>query len=202
MKKSIYTLQVLLLISCISQISCNDKEETIEPITMLPFTGDIGDYYQGGTVFYIDSTGIHGLIASVQDLTAKVPWGCYGTVLSAPDGAPAEPIGLGLQNTEDILRFCLDNVGTAAEISYNLDYNGYGDWFLPSKQELTQMYNNRVLINATAIANNGKAFENGGYWSSTGADPSMYAYVYLFHVDDVGTDRKDALNYVRPVRAF
>jgi hypothetical protein len=37
----------------------------------------IGDYYQGGIIFYIDETGKHGLIVSTSDLGAA-PWGCPG----------------------------------------------------------------------------------------------------------------------------
>jgi Protein of unknown function (DUF1566) len=68
----------------------------------------------------------------------------------------------------------------------------YGDWFLPSKGELNQMYINRVAIGG---------FSTGYYWSSSerGGD---YAWVQYFNLGGQGNGTKTTAFYVRPVRAF
>jgi len=189
---------LIILIITLMSFSCSRNDDSIAE----SFSGDIGDFYQGGIVFYLDSTGAHGLIASPKDHTSELPWGCYNTVLSAPDGETAKPIGHGAKNTEDFMLFCLDNVGTAGEYCSSLSLNNYDDWFLPSINELTEMYHKRNVINTTAITNGGNMFVDGEYWSSTGVDPSLKAYTFLFDGADLTIDRKDALHYVRAIRAF
>ena len=52
--------------------------------------------------------------------------------------------------------------GGAAKVcnDYSITVNEitYSDWFLPSKDELNQMYQNRETINTTAAANSGSNF--------------------------------------------
>lgn len=184
--------------------ACSEDEHVSSPTAIVtqPFSGDMGDFYQGGIVFFIDTTGEHGLIASPVDHTSKLPWGCYDQALSAPDGEPSKPIGKGADNTEDFMRFCFDNIGTAGEYCSNLSLNGYDDWFLPSLNELTLMHQNKSLINSTALKNGGNIFMEASYWSSSGVDPSEYAYIFLFDGADLSSERKDSLNYVRAARAF
>ena len=64
-----------------------------------------------------------------------VSWGGHGTLV---DGTGTE-IGTGSSNTQKIV----DKLGEgdyAAYLCEDLDYGGYGDWFLPSQDELHKMY--------------------------------------------------------------
>ncbi|MBK8367232.1 MAG: hypothetical protein IPL10_07385 [Bacteroidetes bacterium] len=67
-KQIIFGIFLLSLVS-----SCNDKdilEPTINPTSSAPTPTvplTIGQSYQGGTIFYLDGTGQHGLIAAPKD---------------------------------------------------------------------------------------------------------------------------------------
>jgi len=147
----------------------------------------IGDSYQGGKVAYIDGTGIHGLIAATADQVSS-EWGCYGTAISGADGTA---IGTGNQNTIDIMAGCA-TAGIAARICGDLVEGGYSDWYLPSKDELNQLY-----INRTAIG----GFTTNAYWSSS------EGYVYGAWEQDFNDGNqydynKSNTHDVRAVRAF
>ncbi len=122
---------------------------------------EIGDFYQGGVIFYLDGSG-GGLVCAINNQSTGTTWGCDGTEISGADGTA---IGTGTQNTIDIEAGCT-TPGIAADICANLSLNGYTDWFLPSKDELNEMYINKATIDATALANGGTAFEDEYYWSS------------------------------------
>ncbi len=162
--------------------------------SIIPANLTIGQEYQGGKVAYIFQPGdsgyvvgeIHGLIAAVQDLSGTYQWGCYGTAINGADGIA---VGMGSQNTLDMVSA---GCGGAASACANLVLNGYSDWFLPSKSELTQLYNNR-----SAIGN----FQNTRYWSSTETG-SGAAWILTFWNGSFENYVKTYSYYVRAVRAF
>jgi hypothetical protein len=121
-----------------------------------------GENYQGGKIFFIDSTKYHGLIAATIDFTAPpdlAPWGCQGTLV----GTSASTFD-GMANTISIVDSC-PTPGIAAKMCYNMVYNGYGDWYLPSIGALSNLYNARIYVGV---------FWGNEYWSSTEAvDPGI-----------------------------
>ena len=122
----------------------------------------IGDAYQGGIIFYLDGKG-GGLIAAPSDQSyGTAEWGCMGTDLS---GAGGIVIGTGAQNTINIVTEC-NTAGTAGYLCANLTLGGYSDWFLPSKDELNQMFLNIGPGNALGLGNTGD-FKDEDYFSSS-----------------------------------
>ena len=139
--------------------------------------------------------GGHGLIAAPSDQSTEAEWGCYGTNLPGADGTA---IGTGNQNTIDIEAGCT-TAGTAADICANLTIGTYSDWFLPSKDELNEMYLNIGQGNALGLGNVG-GFANNYYWSSTEYDYYMRGFSISTMVSDYGN--KNYIDSVRAVRAF
>jgi hypothetical protein len=138
----------------------------------IPSGVQIGDFAQGGIVFWVDETGQHGLVAAKEDHINPVRWraGTNGNTQAKGDGLYA-----GKANTSIIIAAQVyigdDGDLYAARICNELQVaeggTTYGDWYLPSKKELDLMYQNRATINATAWANGGSDFLSTIYWSST-----------------------------------
>ena len=147
----------------------------------------IGESYGGGIIFYIDGTGLHGLISAPTDQSTGAPWGCYGTLI----GGTGTAIGTGQANTTLIVNGCLES-GIAARICNDLVLNGYSDWFLPSLDELNQMYLQKTVIGG---------FANSYYWSSSEYSAN-YAWSQYFGSNNQYYDYKYNAFYVRAVRAF
>jgi len=145
----------------------------------------IGDTHQGGIIFYLDGNG-GGLIAAPTDQSTGTQWRCYGTLIGT-----SSAIGAGSQNTIDIEAGCT-TPGTAADICANLTLGGYSDWFLPSKDELNEIYLNKSIIGG---------FVNYYYWSSTESDAN-YAWFQNFSNGTQTFYNKNDFNGVRAVRAF
>jgi hypothetical protein len=160
----------------------------------------LGDMLEGGIVFYVDATGEHGLVAAQEDLEGTYEWGCYG---ESVDGADSKWIGSGLQNTMDITnQGCVtENAGiTAAQAALDAEINGYSDWYLPSRDELYQMYLNigQGGLNAN---NNIGGFISNWYWSSS-EDGSNYAWTVYFNNGYADNGSKNDTHRVRVIRAF
>ncbi|MDA9316815.1 DUF1566 domain-containing protein, partial [Polaribacter sp.] len=56
---------------------------------------------------------------------------------------------------------------------------GHNDWFLPSKDELNEIYQNKATINTAAASNGGSDLTSSYYWSSKELD-SVYAGFQYF----------------------
>jgi len=170
--------KLLLILICLPMIGCWQNLA-------------IGDAYQGGIIFYLDGNG-GGLIAAPSDQSSNAKWGCsiYRAIITGADG---RAIGTGSQNTMDIVAGCT-TAGKAADICANLTLGGYSDWFLPSKDELNEMY---VNLHAKGLG----GFTTNYYWSSTEYDYSS-AWIQDFGSGFQFGASKNNSNYVRPVRDF
>ena len=89
----------------------------------------------------------------------------------------------------------------AARLCAELQRGGYGDWFLPSKDELNQMYL-KIGEGAPAPNTNIGGFAADYYWSSTEFD-SDDAWRQLFSSGpQYNSNKTNGANRVRAVRAF
>lgn len=156
----------------------------------------IGDYYQGGLVFYVDHTGKYGLIAAPEDQSNQIQW-YNGTYVSIR----ADSFGMGLSNTKKII--LKSGKGYyAASACQDLTIGDYNDWYLPSKNELQLMHQTIGHGASNELTNIGN-FADAWYWSST--EGGLYlAWNQCFGKKGVEGNfgSKFYMGYVRAIRAF
>lgn len=155
----------------------------------------IGDTIEGGLVFWIDDSGYHGLVCSLEDLTDTVRWG-NGSF--SDTGARGDGIGAGVMNSMLImLRQGIGNHQFAAQLCLNYrteDSNIYQDWYLPAKHELDIIYSQLFLRGIGNLATD-------NYWSSTETNTNN-ATVRHFGNPLIFAQGKNQLARVRAVKRF
>ena len=193
----------ITVMDTVTDVSANVVRQTDGTLALRQYK--IGDVAQGGIVFYIDESGEHGLVVDIADLSIGIVWfaGTYGVTQAKGDGPFA-----GEMNTAIIISSHVaigdDGFIYAARLCAELAKGGYGDWYLPSKEELSLMYNNRLTINIAALAVGGSIFPSQSYWSSTEdtADDDMNAWFQNFHNGNQAVTNKLNNFRVRAIRAF
>ena len=171
----------------------------------------IGEQYAGGYVFYLDGTGQHGLIASDYNTGPswgagwesfeaifggdRLIWGCNGMYVSTQTS-----LGTGAQNTANIVASCYGEA-SAAKFCDQYVHNGFGDWYLPSKDELSLIFNN-LHINGLGnyITDPWGGF---GFWSSSEYDLTRAWYIDM-NTGEFGADWKwsSYSKFSRAIRTF
>ena len=184
---ALFSLLVLPFQSC-------DNDDDTPPVELVLA---IGDFHEGGVIFYLDDTGDHGFVCAVSDQSFETQWGCPPLLV---DGAMGLELGTGAQNTLDIVDRC-DDSGIAAQLCDNLILNDFSDWFLPSRDELNVLYVNRELVNETAIENDGTVLEGTEYWSSS-LQTGNTVFIQNFIAGNQFGDFENSLYNVRAIRAF
>ncbi len=108
--------------------------------------------------------------------------------------AAATAIGMGMANTRAIVarHVGVDTSTYAAGMADALTFGGQSDWFLPSKDELNEMFKNKSSAGGFASS----------YWSSSEYDASRGWFQAFTSGASRSLGYKDNSTYVRPVRAF
>ena len=174
-------------------------------------TYSVGDFAQGGIVFWVDETGQHGLAATKEDQSDPsigVHWyaGTYVYTHAIGDGVYAGEANTLLSVATQAI-ICNNDNASAPRICNMLQITEggitYGDWYLPSKKELDLMYQNKTIINATAVANGGSIFALTWYWSSNEYSGNYDLAWHQNFEDGIQEEKiKSNVNGVRAVRAF
>ena len=173
----------------------------------------IGDSYGGGIVAYIfkdngndpDDPGyvegeIHGLIAATEDQSDGIAWITGGNtqhewVNGTDSTGTSTALGEGQANT-NAMKAQTGYTGGAAKVcdDYSVTVGGitYTDWFLPSKDELNELFLNKGTIGS---------FAGSHYWSSS-EGVANYAWNQFFNGGYQSNYEKDNVFWVRAVRVF
>lgn len=169
-----------------------------------------GDFAHGGIVVWVDETRQHGFVCAKEDQSTGVRWyaGTAGSTQAKGDGPLAGKantniiiaahVAIGDDGSTYAARICNELQVT---VPHHIDNVTYGDWYLPSEQELLLMLYNKDLINRTAVANGGTTFANAYYWSSTEGN-STNASAFNFGNGSSSSSPKSRIYHVRAVRAF
>ncbi len=189
--KKLFILALAIGIPLVIQ-SCEDED----PITPGPELS-IGDFHEGGVIFYLDSTGEHGLVTTIIDQGFNIQWGCP-SLLSF--GAKGLELGTGAQNTLDVVTAC-HTPNIAASLCDTLTLNGYEDWFLPSRDELDSLFQHHEIVSETATEYHGSVLHDGEYWSSSHYQDNTVWIQHLSEGNQSGA-LKDKEFYVRAIRSF
>lgn len=114
-------------------------------------------------------------------------------------------VGTGQSNTTKIIDIQGKGHTYAAQLCDALDCGGYSDWFLPSKDELCEMYATLVVAGVGGFASNP---DDSDYWSSSEHE-QVGAWLYYFGRSKgvlksgvAGTSSKWGTQGVRAIRAF
>ena len=120
---------------------------------------EIGDEMEGGKVAYLGNEfPVMGKMIChpewYYDSNTR-QWGCQGTTV----GRSNRELGSGYENTETAIAAtdCMDS-DKAPRICWDTDTAGYTDWFLPSEDELNELYQNKNTLGGFAASY---------YWSSS-----------------------------------
>jgi hypothetical protein len=137
-----------------------------DPGNSPPTTYQIGDtgpaggivFYEKGTTSgdwrYLEATPVSAILEPTN-------WVPYDSEFAGSlFGGTSTAIGSGKRNTEIILEKLhewgaptadQDGREVAAKLCADLEYGGKSDWFLPSKDELNQMYLQRAILNVDSL---------------------------------------------------
>ena len=155
----------------------------------------------GGIVFYVDLTrpaGSQYFEAAPLGAEVKRSFATGGNNSIGVMGL-GTAIGTGEQNTEDIVKQSGNVAATSAAVYCSeLEFGGQTDWFLPSKDELVELYTK--LYQASPSLG---SFTRAYYRSSSEVNQNEHIGITLnFAGGGLDYRSKTEEHYVRPIRAF
>ena len=150
----------------------------------------IGEEFGGGIVFYIESSGEHGLIVSKMPFDDLVVWGASMT------DAQAMSTYDGLSNTAAIVNAYGDG-DYAAKKCTDFTSEGLDDWYLPSVDELKLLMKAAYEVDKSGLADG--LLWSQDYWTSTEIDDTT---VFSLGIEGVTITSKSEVKGVLAIRAF
>jgi len=191
---SLWLIAAIIAITAMAFTACSKKSETQTATAEQTQTtvarykiGDIGP--GGGIVFYDKGNDLEGwryMEAAVNfDITSSHAWGYFFN-----DIGTQTAIGTGKENTRLML-----TTGAAPAAQACVDFRGGGknDWFLPSKDELNELYKQRNHFESTRLS----------FWSSSqGNEYNAWNQNFDNGKQEYNDNTNDFAYSVRAIRSF
>ena len=158
----------------------------------------VGDYAQGGVVFYVDASGKHGKVVYLHQM-GHIRW---SEVTSTYSYCSAFSPTNGAGNTSAIIQNP-DHIVSAASLCAEMAYGGFDDWYLPSIEELSDLYDSRVTVDQTLNSVGGEPLGTHAYWSSLESSSNFeMAYAWKFFDGTSALGSKNGFGNTRAIRSF
>lgn len=160
-----------------------------------------GKAYEGGLIFYLNTSDGSGLVAAETDQSTGIAWDTTSNNANIiQTGATSKAIGDGSSNTSTIVNLLSAQGSYAADLCDNLSLNAKTDWFLPSADEADAMFSN---LQSKGFG----GFASERYWTSSEATfgfggAAWYRNFDVSATQISGTTPKIAQYHVRAARAF
>jgi len=168
-------------------------------------TAKVGDTGPGGGVVFIDASTAGnntGQCFEAAPATWALSWGCGSTMLVTEDLA----IGMGKENTAAIVAGCAageDQTSMfAAKFADQLRAGGKDDWFLPSQDELAELYAQRELFADCGEGQCAADLAASTYWSSSHGGAGDAVSMNFVEGSEPLNEPQKTIRFVRPVRSF
>ena len=168
-------------------------------------TAKVGDTGPGGGVVFIDASTAGnntGQCFEAAPATWALSWGCGSTMLVTEDLA----IGMGKANTAAIVAGCAagedQTTMFAAKFADQLRAGGKDDWFLPSQDELAELYAQRELFADCGEGQCAADLAASTYWSSSHGGAGDAVSMNFVDGSEPLNEPQKTIRFVRPVRSF
>ena len=140
----------------------------------------IGELYGGGVVYWVDPADENNFRVVALDQGSSLKWAA-STSYALGSGAQSESARNGAAIMTLAKQYSANHSGGASgdfatdfpAFAYCYNYQGpnntdpVGTWYLPSKQELTDLYAAKGSVESVIIAKGGTAFSADYYWSAS-----------------------------------
>lgn len=201
MEKQLLCWPILLIVTTLASCSGNDNSNPSENPNLNPTYELGGTGPGGGVIFYMASEG-HGY--EMGNSLGTVKWQDIENLGAATSiTGLGTAIGTGKANTELIVS-TLGNGNYAAKLCSDYSHGDMDDWFLPSRDEVKEMYyfyRNCGCVSIEPLNN---------YWSSSQGSNAGVAWNTDFMVNSYTTQldnwtfqlQKNQEVFVKPIRQF
>ena len=153
----------------------------------------IGDIGPGNGIIFFDkgsvSNGWRYLEAAPSDQAVAVKW---GTPLNNFVGSTSVTVGSGFENSWIVFDHGIF-VGSGLSIALGLEFGGKSDWFLPSRDELRELWMQRNIV--------GQFSNTSSYWSSSEYNTTRAWTLDFQQQSRIAIDKQNTAR-VRAIRRF